>query len=230
MTKFNFTADPKKTSNVLNFFLDPENIYYEELSKDIFQDHPVLKEKTVHLKDYVLKYYRKNNTKIVSYKGDVENSWKNKWSKVQDILSEALNMDWLGIDEINCNVGIARIYPRDLKKYTLQVCFLDSIAYSESVILHEITHFLYFKKWKSLFSGDNFSDFEAPHPFWHLSEIVAPLINNDNKIIELIPQAEVKSYKEHDDIFDIFKDKYLESKNIEDFLRFARKKILELKT
>jgi len=44
------------------------------------------------------------------------------------------------------------------------------------VILHELSHFLFFKKIKEIFPEVNEQEFESPHLIWKLSEIVPGII------------------------------------------------------
>lgn len=229
MTKLNFIIDPNKTIDTFNYFLDPKNYFYKDLSKGIFADHPKLKNSSEDINNYVLGYYQSHWNQVFTYQKIIAKRWKNKWPKLQDVLSELLNTSWTGIDKINCNIGIAKIYPRNLIKYEFQVCYLDSIEFSESVITHEVTHFLYFKKWKELFPKDKPSSFEAPHPFWHLSEITAPILNSDKKVLKLIPKAVTQGYPEDDNLIERFREIYKESKTIEEYLKSARKEILKTK-
>lgn len=94
--------------------------------------------------------------------------------------------------------------------------------------MHEITHFIYFKKWKGLFSKDGLGTFESLHPFWHLSEIMAPTINNEESIRIILPDASIDTFPEYlkpdndkVSIYGFFVQKYLEfkkdGKSIEDF-------------
>lgn len=227
MTKFNFIIDPKKTIDTFNLFLDSKNYFYKDLSRDIFADHPKLKDSSEDINNYVWGYYQSHWNQVITYQKNITKRWKNKWPKLQDILSNLLNTGWSGIDKIYCNIGIAKIYPRYLNTYEFQICHLDPMEFSEGVITHEVTHFLYFKKWKELFPKDKPSSFEAPHPIWHLSEITAPILNSDKKVLKLIPRAVTQSYSEHNKLIERFREIYKESKTIEDYLKSARKEILK---
>jgi len=229
MAKFIFTKDESVDLDILNSFLNPKNYFYNDLSRNIFKDHPILKRGSLQRQKYISDYYAENEERIGEYLNKINENWQCKWDDIKRILSIILHSSWDGIDKIYCNIGISRIYPRDIKRHSLSICYLDSIEDSEAVILHEVTHFLYVKKWLELFPNDDYDSFEAPNKFWHLSEIVAPIIDGDERFKKLVPKAVVQSYPQYDNIFSKFKKSYLESKTIEDYLKFARKEMLKIK-
>jgi hypothetical protein len=229
VAKFIFTKDEGQDLDTINFFLNPTNYFYKELSKDIYKDHPILKGGASQRQKYIEDYYKKNNGKIDEYLDKINTNWQRKWNEIENTLSKIFHTSWEGIDEIFCNVGVARIYPRDIKKNSLSISYLDPIEDSEATILHEVTHLLYFKKWHELFPNDSHNSFEAPHKFWHLSEIVTPIIDSDKRLKNLVPNAVTQSYPQYDNVFDEFKENYLRFKNVEDYLKFARNEILKIK-
>ncbi len=92
------------------------------------------------------------------------------------------------------------------------------------VIMHESCHFLYFEKWKEIYPKTNNKKFEYPHIEWHLSEIIAPIILNDQRIKKLLKQKAV-FYNEHEKIKidnktvpKYFTEIYNQNKNFKNFL------------
>lgn len=96
--------------------------------------------------------------------------------------------------------------------------------------MHEICHFLYFKKWLEIFPRISKKTFEHPYLEWHLSEILAPIILNDNRIQKLLKQKAV-FYAEHKKIkidektapayFTDLYDKIAKDNNFEQFLKIS---------
>ncbi len=92
------------------------------------------------------------------------------------------------------------------------------------VIMHECCYFLYFEKWGQLHPKMNPKNFELPYLEWHLSEIIAPIILNDQKVKKLLKQKAV-FYEEYEKIKinnktvpKYFTELYKQNKNFKDFL------------
>lgn len=234
MPKINFVINPKASAESIISLLNSG--FRAEAKKAVLKDHPDLrsiigkKDKVREITPYVMKYFEKNKEAIEEGKNRIEKEWRKVAEKVFSELSLLLNTDWEGLGEITCNISIFQMFPRDLEKFSFDVYFQDYVSRSMVVILHELTHFIYFKKWKELFPGDKNETFEFPHKFWHLSEIMAPIINEEKELLKLVPKAETDA--EEETTLEYFKKKYMEYKNkgksIEEFLKFAREKIQKI--
>ncbi len=130
---------------------------------------------------------------------DIEKSIKhfdNIWSKYNDSYMEAiskyLNIDW-NVDTIICRVGLVCIFPRFLKEKS----FIVSNNISDEVLIrvcaHEILHFIWFEKWKSMFKDYKEEEFESPHTIWKYSEMVTDAILNSKEINSILKVKE-RSY------------------------------------
>lgn len=62
--------------------------------------------------------------------------------------------------------------------------------------MHKSCHFLYFEKWKKLYPKMDNEKFETPYIEWHLSEIITPIVLNDQRIRKLLKQ-EANFYEEY---------------------------------
>jgi hypothetical protein len=234
-------------TDTLAFFLDPNNYFYDSMILEIQKDHPELvsqlkfnkKYRQSLIVEYAHRYYQTHQLQISQYQKELDAAWKQIEIKVIQRLSELLEVDWH--DTSICYVGMARLYPRNLEQKSFQVCCLDSIEFSLAVMLHELTHLIYFAKWHELFPSDLPNTHEAPHPFWHLSEIMGPLINADTHLMEWVNEACVKSYPEydrllnnrsHDSIYTSFANDYAkcrgQKESINIFLHEARTKALKI--
>ena len=154
-----------------------------------------------------------------------------------------MNTDWQGIPTLTWDVGVVPMYPRFLDEKIFQTYYLQYPFQAIPTALHEITHFIYFKKWAELFPSDTKEMFEYPDLVWHLSELMAEAINSDERLRILIPDAEgyghpiyrnVPFQKNKQDFsqYGYFAKKYLEfkktGKSIDNFLKEAREEIKEL--
>ncbi len=66
----------------------------------------------------------------------------------------------------------------------------------KETVAHEVLHFLYFKKWKEVFTDADEKTFDSPYLEWHLSEILAPVILRDKRIQSILKSG-TGSYQEH---------------------------------
>ena len=169
---------------------------YEEFNETTLEAFPALKEydkvDEKVIRNLFTNYYKCNKEEVEKSINRFKNIWETYNDKYMNALSKYLNIDW-NIDSIECRVGLVCIFPRDLKnKY-----FIISNNISDDnfirVCAHEILHFIWFEKWKSLFKNYNEEEFESPHLIWEYSEMVTDAILNSKEINEVIKVKE-KSY------------------------------------
>jgi len=251
MSKFKivFKSDRKRIEEDLHFFLFTGNPFKEEFLGQIAEYHPELHkdlagksdlEGKVILDQYLTKFYQDHQDQVETSIANVEKIWRPIEEKVGEALSKQCSTDWEGISDLTAIVGITEICPRDLDAKVFQFFYLQYPFQALATTLHEITHFIYFKKWAELFPKDHKDSREAPHKYWHLSEILVSVFNNDEKMKSLIPDADVygdPSYRNmpsNSELMDMsvhgyFEKKYLEfkseGKSIEDYLKFCRGEI-----
>ncbi len=252
LPKVRFTADPEVSALYASFFLAEPNAFNEYAEKMIFRDHPRLKKilsktpeskKVRTIKDYIHKYCKENENRIKLALEEQKSAWNEVGDKVLATLASIFNTDWEGISELTWDVGVIQMYPRDLDENLFQTYYEQYTFQALPMALHELTHFIYFKKWRELFPNDAEDTFEAPHQFWFLSELMDPIINAEERLRLLIPDAEIyhdpmyhtnplDEKNKNITIHGYFTQKYLEykqdGKTIEDFLTFAREKIQEI--
>lgn len=248
--KVNFVVDAKEVASEMISFVTEDNLF-NDLAIETLHDHPELNEKLVDqtldkqqeiITDYVLDYYKNHAKEFDSTKLALQDSWESKEVVVTERLADILNTTWTEGKTATCFLGILNLYPRNLDNWTFHVHYLDPTNQLLAVILHELTHFIYFKKWSELFPEDGSKTYEAPHKFWHLSEVMAAVLNTDQTLRSLIPEADNvddPSYKKipvskgnQQTIYDFFLTNYREfienGKTIEDYLKFARQEALKI--
>lgn len=237
MSKINFVINPEASAESILSLLNSG--FEGETKKSILLDHPDLenvlvkegKELERGISSYVIDYYKQNKKRIGGAKERIEKEWRKVEKDVFFELSKLLKTNWRGLGKITCNISIFQMFPRDLESLSFDVFFEDYVSRSMAVILHELTHFIYFKKWHEMFPEDKEETFEYPHKFWYLSEIMAPIINGEESLLKLIPKAEVGA--EEEEALDYFKGKYVDykkkEKSVEEFLKFAREEIEKFK-
>ncbi len=179
------------------------------------------------IKTFVEKYTRENKDIIDSYVNELNVLWNKIGEQISNTLCDLMQTNW----EKDCigYVGIIPIYPRELGKRIFGLDHHDDLNDSIGVAIHELTHFIYFDKWASMFPNDKDWMFEAPHGVWHLSEIMAPVLNSDKKIVDIFPNVfkesvymDMKFKKSNQSVHSYFENMYRESNSFEDFLIKAR--------
>ena len=235
-----FITNQAEAAKSIQSLLEPSSFFKEEASKIIFAEHPELKNIDISDKKALLNYvesvFSAHSDDIKSAIDIYTKEWKKVEANIGVCLSEILNTKLEGFDKVIGNIGIIQIYPRDLQEKTFDLYYKEYPYYAIATALHEVTHFFYAKKWLELFPNDKIEYLEAPHAFWHLSEIMVPIINSEESLRRLIPDADIKSYNDYDipynkdptntSIYGFFVKNYFEYKNkgktIEEFLKFSR--------
>lgn len=175
--------------------------------KYIIKKHPKIKrvfsfktetEQIKFLKEYIVEFRIENQELIEKNKIEYQKEWKKIEKDFFLKLSEIMQIDWPKNKKIiRAMISVNPICPRFLKDWSFSIFYnYKKIPHAIEVIMHESCHFLYFEKWKQLYPKINSKKFESPHLEWHLSEILAPIILNDNRVQKLLKQK-AAFYIEH---------------------------------
>lgn len=208
--------------------------------KYIVKKHPKIKkifllknktEKINFLRQYIVEFKKNNKQLIKRNIAESQREWKRVEKDFFVILSEIIQIKWPENRKIiTAEISINPICPRFLDDWSFSIfCNYKKISHAMETIMHETCHFLYFEKWKELYPEMNNEKFESPNIEWHLSEIIAPIILNDNRVQKLLKQKAF-FYSEHMKIKignktvpTYFTDLYIENLNENDFVGFLRK-------
>lgn len=178
------TIPPDREVDLLYRFLFEDDWGW---SHYIFKKHPKLKpmvnlrtkaERRRFLREYVRQYHEENKRLV-----EEKTEWPARRTRVGALIS------------------LNPICPRFLDTWSFAI-FLNYRKRSHvlEVIMHEICHFLYFKKWGEVFLNADPKTYESPHLEWHLSELLAPVILNDRRIQKIL-RRKADFYEEHQRIF-----------------------------
>lgn len=204
--------------------------------KYIIKKHPKIKkifslktetEQVKFLNDYVNEFNKKNYEVIEKNKIKYKIAWQKIETDAFAILSEIMQADWpKNRKTVKAMISINPVCPRVLNDWSFSIFYnYKKISHAMEVIMHECCHFLYFTKWKKLYPKVNNKKFESPYIEWHLSEIMAPVILNDERLKKLLKHQAV-FYKEYEKIKinnkivpKYFTDLYKENTNFTDFVQ-----------
>jgi len=141
------------------------------------------KKKLVAIKNEILKIRTELGNKLVSNLEKIEGSWRKVEKAYLEELPKIIQTDWPK-KEIIAYVSLNPICPRYLSSWSFVVT--HDRSNSNTIIAHELSHFLFFKKLKSVFPKTSKEKYEAPHTEWLLSEFVAVVISHDARILKII--------------------------------------------
>lgn len=203
--------------------------------KYITRKHPKIKktfsfktevEQIKFLRDYIVNFKKDNQSLIKKNKIKYQTEWQKIEKEVFITLSEIIQINWPKNKKIiKAMASINPICPRFLNDWSFSIFYnYKKMSHVMEVIMHESCHFLYFEKWKKLYPKVSNKKFESPHIEWHLSEIIAPIILNDQKIKKILKQKAV-FYEEHEKIKinnktapEYFAELYNKNEDFEQFL------------
>ena len=170
------------------------------LRGNIRKEHPDLEKALIGIEDddaradkireYVDDFYSRHSsdmsTSITVFQG-----W---WDPVNDAymgaVADVLETDWAppsGV--VRGFVSMVPVNPRYLKVGAFSVYWKSDQDELRHIAGHETLHFHYFNKWKDVFPGSDELTFEHPHPIWVLSELLAPVLMNDERVASIIGQS-----------------------------------------
>lgn len=178
--------------------------------KYIIKKHPKIKkvfsikteeDQVKFLRNYIIQFKKDNQELIEKNKIKYQIEWQKIEKDFLITLSEIIQINWPKNKKIiKAMISINPICPRFLNDWSFSIFYnYKKMSHAMEVIMHESCHFLYFEKWKKLYPKVSNKKFESPHIEWHLSEIIAPIILNDQRIKKILKQKAV-FYKEHEKI------------------------------
>lgn len=168
---------------MLQYFCSPK--IGVDWNKFVYKAHPTLR--NVRSKDEFKRYIKgfRNNEKE-SLMRSIE-FFQKGWNKINDKFINALERVMetnFPLKRINMKafISIDPINPRFLDKWAFTVFYKENESKMREIVTHEVTHLLYFKKWREVFPKDSPRTFDSPYLNWRLSEILAPVILNDLRV------------------------------------------------
>lgn len=209
----------------------------------IYAVHPEIKEiirSGKPAEEIYKELYRYSKSFVAKEKKKIEKQvrdYQKEWNRINDrflkILAEDFQTEFpRNRKRITAYVSIFPIFPRFLDSWSFNVGYRNP-AMMKRVAVHEIIHFMYFKKWKEVFPKTKREEMESPQLVWKLSEILAPVILNNNPKIQNLINDEDKGYpefKKYEKSFTKLYNDHLKKKTpFEDFLKTSWKEAKKVK-
>jgi len=196
----------------------------------------IKKEREAAIKKYAVAFWNKNKKKLLAQKKVDTTKWRKVENNFFEVLPQIMETSWPeNRRTINAMISIIPICPRFLDNWSFSLSGLWRGAGAIEVIMHEICHFLYFKKWKEVFPQAERQTFDKPYLEWHLSEILAPVILGDKRVQKILSKKP-DFYREHKRIkignksvpayfLNIYQKHLNQETSFEDFLKVAYREI-----
>lgn len=231
----------KRETEVLAMFCKPHESVWD-WSDVVYKSHPELKTalqgkktaRTIYAAVYA--YASRCITQDKESLEEIVATYQEEWDEIQGtylkILSDLMETDYPKDRKIiTAYVSIVPIYPRFLYEWAFNVGSRNH-ASMVPIAMHEILHFLYFKKWLEVFPNTRRRELDAPYLVWKLSEILDPIILNNTREIQALRRHKHEQYEEFEGLkigkkslvrhFEELYRNHLKTKtSFEDFLKIA---------
>ena len=183
VVKFIVKSEKNTYENILLFFQNDRDIYQNssELIANHFEmdinffKHKSRKSRLDYIKEKVKPFYDKNIKAIENSVINYQEEWDKHQNRIFEEFSTIFNLSYKGSRECLGEININPVCPRFYDDWSFDVSFSDISNVIETT-LHELTHFFWFDKWKTVFPDWKRSDFESPSLVWLFSEIAIDAI------------------------------------------------------
>lgn len=159
----------------------------------IYSIYPDLKERLQNTsnKDLEIKKFFKNQEKkfapiIEKVQKDFQNSWNKLNNDLMIALEDINEIKWdEKFNDFTARITLNPICPRYLEHNAFDVYFGLADVTMKTIVLHEISHFIFFEKFNKIFPNIDKEEFEHPHLVWKLSEAVPEILLKDKRIADI---------------------------------------------
>jgi hemoglobin-like flavoprotein len=200
------------------------------LYKQLVKKYPIVKKLKNTEKDreklrlFFINEYKKHFKEIADSVAHFQKVWEKKNDKFMHALCCVLQVKPPKNRVIKGYISINPICPRDWKGWSFCITYTMLDSGKIRTTAHEITHMFYFKKLIDEFPKINTKMFNEHGREWRLSEVLAPIIMNDPRIVKVIGKTPLHTYACGDDILLKFDELYKEHlKKKTSFVTFYKK-------
>jgi len=206
--------------DLIHCFLNPYKNEWD-WSNIIYNQYPELREKIAGIKKvsdrktvelaFFKELIESNKIDLAAKAKIFQSSWNKVGVSVFAALANIVETDWQGITEVVASVSLNPINPRFIESSTFDIFYGSSPELANGTAVHEIFHFIYFKKWREIFPKTKKREFDAPYLVWHLSEMVPGIVLNDIRL------QKVFKHKFHS--YDVYESAFLDEKPLLSYLQ-----------
>ena len=237
--ELNIIISPKEITiqETLMFQTDDQSLFWKT---QLFEVYPFLnKEKGLYPSWHKRKeYLRKELSKIYDDEQKTFHSqlkvylhqWETNKKALTEIFSNIFNIDCSCLfNQMTAQISLNPICPRYLNTQTFSVFYKFGPKQFLNMVIHEVTHFIWFYVWQQSFYDDK-AEYDQPHLKWLLSEMVIDTLIKNTKLSTLYAQEDLDkpAYEyfynikiQNTALLDALKKIYLNSPNIQIFMKQA---------
>jgi len=180
--------------DVLEYFILRDGLFVEVFD----EKYPDLMKSLKGIKDkegYIKKYFEKQEEKFLPVMPKVKKDFEELWDcndKIMKALEEINEIKWSNKpSKFKARITLNPISPRHLKGRSFDVFFGLPDSLLKTLVLHEISHFIFFEKIKKIYPDIDTQEFEAPYLMWKLSEIIPWIVLKDKRITDIFEPHEI---------------------------------------
>jgi hypothetical protein len=174
----------------LYYFL---NVQKNDWDKGIFREYPQLKRILVPInginerKRIIYDFFHKMEVRRKPEFNVKRKMFQKSWDIINDkalkSLLEINEIEWPKAEgNITGYLTLNPICPRYLENNSFDSFYDFSTHTMKTLVLHEVSHFIYFKKWKQVFPKISVKAYNGPGLVWELSEMIPSVILSDKRI------------------------------------------------
>ena len=147
-------------------------------------------DRQLYLEKTLRPYYETNITTIKSRLPKYQKAFNKINNEFMWALSRYFELDWpADCQKITGDISpLLPSNPRDIRSrsFVYSASVFDEMSFVK-VAAHEICHFIFFEKWKTLTSNWTWRSFDYPYIIWYLSELAIDPVLNSQLIQSVIP-------------------------------------------
>ena len=149
--------------------------------------------------DELRKYFKTIEKNEYKKLNNLTRNLKKLWEPINDKIIKAFEeiheIKWTEKHKVFiARMVICPISPRYLNYNAFDIAINESEKELLDTILHELSPFIFFEKFKQIYPNTNPEHFESPHLIWKLSEIMPGIILQDKRIQKIFPNKELSVY------------------------------------
>lgn len=168
------------------FFRESLYMFYPSFDKDKMNSLTT-EERKEYIDSELRQIYDDNEVLLEDKIKAYQAHWDNNQGVIEKTFEEIFDMKLKSeFNFMEGKISLNPVSPRYIETSTFDVFYLNSERGALGLSLHEITHFLWFKKWQDIFK-DNPEEYGAPHLKWIFSEMVVESILSDERLKVLNP-------------------------------------------
>lgn len=199
----------------------------------IFSKYPQLKERLNQSKDKsktIKSFFSEQEKKFLPVMISEQKGFQDSWDKINDKVFSALeeiHETKFPAEVFSARVTLNPICPRNLNANRFDIYFGMAHGIMKTVVAHELSHFIFFAKFKEIFPKLKPEERESPNIIWKLSESVPAVIFNDKRILKIFEPVQgavvynsiTKIDIDGKPLLETLQEFYDKRKSFEDFIR-----------